>query len=179
MTLAAWPVAVEHRAPSNQLVGMERGAVSRRDDVAALRRAFKRKERRYGLPDAPLVLAIATSSSLIEPRNVTNAVFGSTAARWVEGERDSVRFVRLCDGIWKLHKNSPVSGVLFADHELCPHTPHASLPRLWLNPWMREPTGEIGPFDVTSAADTRGIIGSAGGACAREVLDLPTEWSKE
>lgn len=160
LSLDAWPVRMECKGEPGRLVGFYLvGDDEPRRDEEDFRRVLGKKGAYYGQETQPLVLAILGSSSFVDERDVTNALFGSIAVRYYQGGRGMPppKQIRLQNGYWRPYgadRGTRVAGVLFGDHLLRPWNPTSALPLLWLNPWTPDPLPHMPPFGTRTTDDT-------------------------
>jgi hypothetical protein len=170
LSLQAWPVRAERRGEPGRLVGSYLiGDGEPRQDEEDLRRILGKKGAYYGQKTQPLVLAILSSSSFVDERDLTNALFGSIAVRYYQGGigMPPPKQIRLQNGYWRPYgqeRGTRVAGVLFGDHLLKPWNPASALPLLWLNPWTPDPLPRMPPFGTRTADDN-----------GREIASSPTQ----
>jgi hypothetical protein len=178
VTLEAWPVRSARRGVPGRLVGSYLiGNEGPRHDDDAFRRVVSRNGAKYGDQVRPMLLAILATSSFIDERDVTNALFGSIAVRYYQGGRDMPppRLVRLSDGYWRpcdSTRGSRVAGVLFSDHLLKPWNPTSALPLLWLNPSSSTPLPNLLPFGTRSISGSGELTARTPSRSAAEVLGI-------
>ncbi|WP_457142285.1 hypothetical protein [Mycobacterium sp. URHB0021] len=177
---SAWPVEPEHRGEKGRILGIY--PVSEafiNNETQRVRSIVRRKGGRYGLPDKPLVLAILNTSGFIEETEVAEALFGSIAVEYYQGDPQSVRWVRRRDGYWRQGppiRGSRVSAVLHGEN-IYPWRVCTAVPKLWINPWAEMPLGAQLPFEARTARDTGEVFPAAEASVSGPALfDLPPDW---
>ncbi|OMB90993.1 hypothetical protein A5746_02050 [Mycolicibacterium conceptionense] len=175
ITLAAWPVLADHRGEPGRLVGTYLvGDDQPREDGERIRKVLAKKGSRYTEQAQPLVLALLTSSSFVDERDVTSALFGSVAIRYFQGGKGNPppTWIRLQNGYWRprSERGSRVSGVLFANHLHKPWNPVADLPLMYLNPWAARLLAPVPPFGARTTDDNGRLESTSPTRTAAEVL---------
>jgi hypothetical protein len=176
----AWPVKPERRGEGGRLIGVYPlvGAFIS-NEMLQLRDLVKRKGGHYGLPDKPLTVAVLNTSGFAEDREVSEALFGTEVARYIPGERGSVRMVRQRDGYWRQgppKRGSRVSAVLVGQN-IYPWRITAQTPKLWINPWADKPMADPPFLETYTARDTGEVhqVRSAG-ATPDAIFRLDRDW---
>lgn len=176
----AIPLDVEHRGRSGRLLGMYgiEGGDIRVDD--ALRKALRRKAKKYRDLDFPLVLAAMMEPSFSGDDDAESALLGPKAIQYYEGVRDSPRWVRLRNGLWARRDGPSARHVSAAivSVSIEPWTHHLQLPKVWLNPWAERPIVDLFGLPL-GLADSGGAISYRDGTrSAATVFGLPGEWPR-
>lgn len=178
----ALPVSPERRGETSRLIGcypMTGGFIN--NDTVRYRDLVSRKGGHYGLPDKPLVVAILNTSATIEQDEVAEALFGSRAVEYYEGQPDSVTSVRRRDGYWRQgppKRGARVSAVLDGEN-IYPWRVMAQLPKLWINPWAENPANPNLPFATFTAHDIGEVYQTAEkGTSAAAIFGLTPDWPR-
>jgi hypothetical protein len=175
----AWPVTAESRGERSRLIGsypITGGFTG--NEVLRYRDIVNRKGGRYGLPDKPFVVAVLNTSATNEQDEVAEALFGSRAVEYYEGQPESVRSVRRRDGYWRQgppKRGARVSAVLDGEN-IYPWRVTAQLPKLWINPWADKPANAGLPFTTLTAHDTGEVYQTDDGISAHAVFGLDADW---
>ncbi|SPM34775.1 hypothetical protein MRAB57_2596 [Mycobacterium rhizamassiliense] len=175
----AWPVNPEARGERGRLIGsypMTGGWID--NEMLRYRDVVKRKGGHYGLPDKPLMVAVLNTSGFLDGDEVAEALFGSGAVEYYEGQPDSVRSVRKRDGYWRQgppKRGSRVCAILDGEN-IYPCRVAARLPKLWVNPWAENPIQATLPFVSITAHDTGEVYQTDCGTSTDAVFDLSADW---
>ncbi|WP_407689718.1 hemin-binding protein [Mycobacterium sp. HUMS_1102779] len=175
----AFPVKPESRGETSRLIGsypMTGGSIN--NDTVRYRDLVSRKGGHYGQPDKPLVVAVLNTSGFLEQDEVAEALFGSRAIEYYEGQPESVRAVRRRDGYWRQgppKRGARVSAVLDGEN-IYPWRVSAQMPTLWVNPWAERSINATLPFATFTARDTGEVHQTKSGTSAGAVFDLNTDW---
>jgi hypothetical protein len=175
----AWPVKPESRGDRGRLIGaypMTGGFIN--TDTLRYREIVKHKGGHYGLPDKPFVVAVLTTAAFLDQDEVAEALFGSRAVEYNQGQPESVRSVRRRDGYWRQgppKRGSRVSAVLHGEN-IDPWRVSARLPSLWINPWADKSLPASLPFATFTAHDTGEVYQTESGNSADAVFDLSADW---
>lgn len=141
ITCVAYPKSPDKRGHTARLLGAlpPTGAFFVRN-VERIRETVRTKGRKYGelgSLDKPLVVAVLSVGSFAEQRDVTDAMFGTTAVKYTDGDTPSVEWTRQRDGYFRgpdSERGARVSAVLFSN-DMMPWSVASHLPAVWLNPW--------------------------------------------
>jgi hypothetical protein len=180
LRFTAYPVKPEAREDEDPgpLLGVGPVVAGFVDDKAQLRATLKHKRRRYGQPDAPLIVAVNCASSFTKPDDVAAALYGSLAMQYTQDVPGTARWVRVRDGTW-MSETGPqgrsMSAVLTAVH-LHPWTVVKEAPRLWLNPWARTALDADLPFSTGRCSDAGDVSIEERSVDMAKLLCLPAEW---
>jgi hypothetical protein len=164
ITCIAYPNRPDKRYEGGRLLGSLPGSgVFVIQNAERIREAVRAKGRHYGALgslDKPLVVTVLSVNNIAEQRDVTDAVFGSIAISYVQGDRSSVKPIRQQDGYWRgpdSDRGARVSAVLFS-HDLQPWSVASHLPAAWINPWADKRINGHPPFATITATDEGEII---------------------
>jgi len=165
----ALPTSPEHRGKPGRLLGIHEGEGGNIKVDDALRKALRRKAKRYGDLDAPLILAAMMESSFAGDDDAESALIGPHAVQYVEGIPDSVKWIREPDGLWFRSTGPVVRHVPAAivSTAIRPWAHNSRLPRIWHNPWAHARFDEFEDFPT-------GIIGKRGGVTLRDATIQPS-----
>jgi hypothetical protein len=159
VTCTAYPNDPGKRHEGGRLLGaLPSGGAFFVRNIQRIREAVRRKGARYGavgVLDKPLVVALLSISSFAEWSDVTDAMFGSTAIRYVEGDPESTKPIRQQNGNWRgpdSERGVRVSAVLFS-HDMQPWSVASHLPAAWINPWADKPINGHPPLTVFTASN--------------------------
>jgi hypothetical protein len=128
-----------------------------------IREAVRTKGRHYGelgSLDKALVVAVLSVNNLAQQQDVTDAMFGSIAFSYVQGDASSVKPIRQQDGYWRgpdSDRGARVSAVLFS-HDMQPWSVASHLPAAWINPWADKRIDGYPPFAMITATDEGKIV---------------------
>jgi hypothetical protein len=177
----ALPVKPESRGEKGRLIGsypITGGFTG--NEMLRYRDIVKRKGQHYGLPDKPFMVAVLNTSAFLEQNEVAEALFGSRAVAYYQGQPESVRSVRKRDGYWRQgppKRGSRVCAVLDGEN-IYPWRVSAQLPKLWINPWAEKPGNATLPFATFTAHDTGEVHQTDNGTSADAVFDLSADWPR-
>lgn len=159
LTLTALPRKPTARGRPGRLLGIAPGMSGFVNDVEMLRATLRRKRRRYGKPNEPIVTAVLLTSPTFDNEDIEQALLGSLAVQVDPTAPMTGRMVRQRNGSWmpgSRPRGTRVSAVLTGTNVM-PWTFAGTWPRIWPNPWARHPLSVELPFP-TAAADQEGIV---------------------
>ncbi|MEZ0357800.1 hypothetical protein [Mycobacterium sp. SA01] len=181
--LVALPVNEQSRGYDGRLIGLGFHGVRVIDEESKIRTVLRNKGRRYGSLNEPLVVALLSWSSWTNEREMVNALFGSVAVSYVQGDASSAQLIRERDGYWRpppSTRGTRIAGVLFADSTLKPWWVGKTLPNLWLNPWAPIPVSDNSlPFAVHTAKDNGNVVSTPAATTPQQLFSLPEPWSDD
>lgn len=151
--LRALPKRPESRGnPRHRLVGVGPASVGFVNDREMIGKALDRKKRQHSKVDAALIVAVLGMSPALDQEDVGQALFGSEAVEVASG-----RLVRKPDGFWRGPRGPSASGVsaVLIGSAIQPWSASRTWPRLWLNPWARQPLTIDFPFPAARVEDER------------------------
>jgi hypothetical protein len=147
-------------------------------DSFQIRKILSKKGSKYGTqPDRPIVVALVCWNSVDED-DLTNALFGTVAVRYVQPDPKTVQSVRIRDGYWRPvtdQRGARISAVLFGN-TLRVWRAASKLPELWINPWASKLIPQIPPFATRSADSEGNFTSTPATSTAANVFGLATEW---
>jgi hypothetical protein len=158
VTCIAYPNAPGKRDKGGGLLGTLPSRAFFVENIPRIREAVREKGGYYGAPGVlkyPLVAAVLSVNTFAERADVTEAMFGSTAVRYTEGDPASVTTIRQRDGYWRgpgSDRGVRVSAVLFS-HDMQPWSVASHLPAVWINPWAENPIDAHPPFTRYTVTD--------------------------
>lgn len=175
----AWPVEPEHRGKPGRLIGVYPmiGGVTN-NEMFRYRDLVKYKGGHYGSPDQPFVIAVLNTAAFLKHDEIAEAMFGTKAVEYIQGQPGSAKVVRKRDGYWRQgppRRGGRVSAVLDGKN-IYPWSASASLPKLWVNPWADLPLTTGLPFATFTAHDTGEVHQTGTGATTESVLGLSVDW---
>ena len=178
LELRAIPVSPASRGrPDHRVLGIGPATAGYVNDVQQLGRALRRKRKKYGRPDAPLVVAVLSLSTVMTEREVTSALFGSEIVRVPIADPDRVELARRSDGFW-FEGGKPagtrVSAVLLGV-QIHPQNCARQWPRLWRHPWASKPLNTTLPFPSGRVTGSAVAVEEAIGH-PWELLDVTPDW---
>lgn len=134
----AHPVPAEHRGRPGRVLGLYPVKGGQVDDETPLRKAVRKKSKRYGELDHPLMVAVLMAGLFAGDRDADGALYGSLAVRYVEGVTDSPTWFRQRDGVFAVEGSArdKCSAVMIGN-AISPWNHHVEVPRLWENPWAK------------------------------------------
>jgi hypothetical protein len=120
-------------------------------------------------------VAVLSVNNFAEQRDVTDAMYGSTAVSYVQGDRSSVKLIRQQDGYWRgpgSDRGARVSVVLFS-HDMQPWSVASHLPAAWINPWAENRIDGHPPLTTITATNEGEIIETPSETTPRDVFGPP------
>lgn len=178
LCLRAFPLRPEARGrPGHRPYGAG-PTMTRGGEAGGLRTVLARKRRRYGNLNAPFILAVLSTSGFTDEEDVTEALFGTEAVVFREGEPGSARTIRRPDGLWtgpSGPRATRVSAVL-AGLGTMPWTCARNSPRLWRNPFASHPVADLPPFHRGSVTATGRIDVKDSAVPPSALFHLSPEW---
>lgn len=177
LDLVAMPVSKEHRdAQDHRLIGIgpvSAGPVNDREQIAKRVRA---KRSRYGELDRAYVIALLSTSTFLEDRDVEQILFGSHALALGSGAGEG-QLVRQPDGLWVERHAQPGQrmSALLVGMSIFQQNCAQTWPRLWVNPWAARPLEIRHPFPTARVVNDVVEFEDAAKP-PYEVLGLPTDW---
>lgn len=178
LTLRPLPMRPERYGTSTTLIGAFGGEGRRLDDWTPLRDAVKKKGRRYGDLDRPLVVAVNAESFHLDPIDELQALYGQEEYVEYVGRPDlGGRMRRASNGAW----NGPqgpqarrVSAAWFFN-DLTPYTVATRRSTLYVNPWAHiEAPSSLLQFPHARVVENRLV--RADGIAMRELFGLTPVW---
>jgi hypothetical protein len=130
--LSARPIPKKPEArgdPDDRPIGIYGGMGGWIDDAGPIRRAIRKKVRKYGDPPAPLILAIQPTGMIVDDHDVIGALYGSEVVRFNRETPDDFHLARLPNGAWSGphgFQNTRVAGLLTI-RKLYSHSPGSAL----------------------------------------------------
>ncbi|MGW0158469.1 hypothetical protein ACWDUN_04005 [Mycobacterium sp. NPDC003323] len=147
------------------------------NDMSRFKELVRHKGGRYGTPDKALTIAILNTSGFSETQEVTEALFGSEAVRFYEGEPGSVQGFRKRDGYWRQGpppRGTRVSSVLVGQN-ISPWRVTPELPSVWVNPWADIQAPHL-PLITRTAHDSGEVYEVQTGEAAHTMFGLDQDW---
>ena len=176
VTCTAYPNPPDKRYEGGQLLGyVPSSGVFVIENAERIREAVRTKGRHYGKSgslDKALVVAVLSVNNLAKQQDVTDAMFGSIAFSYVQGDRSSVKPIRQPDGYWRgpdSDRGARVSAVLFS-HDMQPWSVASHLPAAWINPWADKRIDGYPPFATITATDEVKIVETPTDSTPRDVF---------
>lgn len=159
LKLTALPRKPAARGRPGRLLGIAPGMSGFVNDVEMLRATLRRKRRRYGRPDVPIVTAVLLTSPTFDNEDIEQAVLGSLAVQVDPVVPARGCTVRLRNGFWmpgSRPRGTRVSAVLTGTNVML-WTAASTWPRIWPNPWATHPLSVKLPFP-NATADQEGVV---------------------
>lgn len=178
LTIRPVPIRPERRGLSSTLLGLLSGGASLVDAFSPLRNAIKQKGSRYGVLDAPLLVAVNVQSFNLDPIDEKQALFGQEQIVFSRSNPGTTpRLQRAPNGVWIGQKGPQykrVSGVWFFN-DLNPYTVASRHQTIYWNPWASHPLPEsLLAFPHFNAAEAKAR--RVEGIEFRQIFELPEEW---
>jgi hypothetical protein len=132
LTLTALPRKPTARGRPGRLLGIAPGMSGFVNDVEMLPATLRRKRRRYGKPNEPIVTAVLLTSPTFDNEDIEQALLGSLAVRVNPTAPTAGRMVRLRNGFWmpgRRPRGTRVSAVLTGTNVM-PWTAASTWPRI-------------------------------------------------
>lgn len=178
VTLRPIPMRKEKRGSARALVGAfgEGGRII--DDWTPLRDAVRKKGRKYGELDKPLVVAVNARSFNLDPIDEMQALFGQEQyVEYVNRPDIGGRLTRVPNGAWVGHsgpQSRRVSGAWFFN-DLTPYTVAERRSTLYVNPWSFHDLPKS-LLRIPHAQVVDGRIQRSDGLSLRDIFNLPKDW---
>lgn len=176
LTFKAWPNAPDKRYGGGRLLGaLPASGAFVEANAERIYKAVKDKGGHYGelgALDKPLAVAVLSVNNFAGEDDVTDAMFGNKAIRFIPGDRSSVQPYRNTDGYWRgPGRGARVSAVLFS-HDIRPWSVADHLPSVWLNPWTTKGLDHHLPLRTTTETNGR-IVTTDSDVTPQYVFALP------
>jgi hypothetical protein len=162
----------------DRLVGMGPTIAGMVDDSEQLRDTLKKKSRRYGAPEIPMVVAVNCATGLTDSRDAASALYGSVALQYDVEDPAGTREVRLPDGAW-FGRRGPTGcriAAALVSVQLHPWTVATAAPELWLNPHAGIPLSGTWPFKTWSCGEGEAITATRAEVEISKLLGLEADW---
>jgi hypothetical protein len=179
LTCKAWPNAPDKRYDGGRLLGsLPASAAFIVKNVERIYKAVKDKGGHYGelgALDKPLAVAVLSVNNFAGEEDVTDAMFGNKAIRFIPGDRTSVQPYRKSDGYWRgpdSDRGARVSAVLFS-HDMRPWSIASHLPSVWINPWTTKGLDHHMPLRTTTETSEGKIVTTESEITPQYVFALP------
>ncbi|OBH14741.1 hypothetical protein A9X04_13840 [Mycobacterium sp. E3247] len=163
-TCTAYPSSPDKRREGRRLLGaLPQSGVFVIRNTERIHEAVRTKGRRYGAPgslDRPLIVAVLSVNNFAEIADATDAMFGSTAITYIEGDPSSVKRFRQRNGYWRgpdSSRGARVSAVLFS-HDMQPWSVASHLPIVVINPWADNRIEGHPPLTTITITDQGEIV---------------------
>ena len=177
LALRVIPLAPDQRnLPYHRLIGIGPITTGRTDDEERLGKALRRKRKRYGAPDRPLLVAALAVSGTMDDQSVAAALYGAGTLS-INLDTRETRYDRTPNGVWVGRRGligRRVSGVLMG-HSLGMYSIGSVLPRLWHHPAPNHPVTTEFPFPTAHVVDDH-LDYRDGTVTASDLLGIRVDW---
>lgn len=178
ITLRPIPIRKEKRGSARALVGAfgEGGRII--DDWTPLRDAVRKKGRKYGELDKPLVVAVNARSFNLDPIDELQALFGQEQyVEYVDRPDLGGHLIRVPNGAWVGHSGPQslrVSGAWFFN-DLTPYTVAERRSTIYVNPWSYHDVPQS-LLRLPHARVVDGRVQRSDGLALRDIFNLSKSW---
>ena len=183
--LGGWVIQLEafateddgHDFPHHRVIGARFDGVGSIDDLAPLRRKFKKKATHYGQLGKPFVLVVLPAGTFVDDRDIEYALLGPIGYHYDLQQQRTVG-ERQRNGAWMRNHgpvNTRLSGVLTIAG-LSPGAVCSVEPTYWPNPWAEHPMPHPGPWRRIEAAPTGQAVEHDRTRAIADVLGLSERW---
>ncbi len=171
----ALPKGTPGTDPNDRLIGIGPGGAGYVNDAECLKTTVLGKAKRYGTLPAPLVIAVAPTSPILQTEDVIAALFGTKQSRFDPDHPDGGELTFRRDGAWS--RGAEGVAAILTGASILPWTVAKIPPTLWLNPYMLQPLDEhLRLLPWVEFTDGGEVVTHEPSISIADLLDLDPEW---